>query len=698
MAADDAVASATRSRSNTTGSAASSASEISLSSARSLPPPPEHAPLQKEWGKPIRLAAKENPLGMSVFKLAGKDGKGSWFARRSVHEGLGFSKWKKGLEREFPESLEVQGNPGDGNIRGIGGERLVESRTVKGLGKLQVYHLSAQFPGPTAPRDFVTLLLTSSAALNTSRPWRSESALDPSSAQVPAPPPRHYMVISKPCVHPQCPPRPGYVRGEYESIEFIREVPVKAPPPPAPIGRPRASSSASAKQATSPSRDFGSDDAGESETTGRPRGKTISFAERLDASASADGQAAKADNNPVEWIMITRSDPGGNVPRWMVERGTPSSIVADAGKFLDWACKTEHVLTEDDDDDEGEQEGDGEKLSRHPTDHRPELHAVDTNGHLSGLDGTNEGIVEEREEEEQAERGQQNGGGLLSSMTSAVGAGLSAVTPRIVSSRLGSSQVEMVDSESDTSETSSIASFATASVGEDDAITNSTHTASSMTPPSAKTVGNESKDGVAPPTPTPQAKELMRLQLRRRQLDEQLEKTRAASTQATSQTTAKEAAALVKAEERHAREVNKQEERYAKELAKIEARRQKEERKAEEKRRKQEYKDERARGAKERGDLRKEVEGLKSEREALKGVIGDLQRENTNLVMKMAVKSDGPGRGSATGSVTSLAPSIDEVGKSLKGVPSITTTPAGAESSSSALALGMPNGGRERGA
>jgi hypothetical protein len=135
---EDAASPATgRSRANTASSIASNASEMSLSSARPPPPHPEHAILQKEWGKPIKLSAKENPLGMPVYKLPGKDGKGAWFARRSVHEGLSFSKWKKGLEQEFPESLEVKGGPGEGNIRGIGGERVVESKTVDGLGKIQ---------------------------------------------------------------------------------------------------------------------------------------------------------------------------------------------------------------------------------------------------------------------------------------------------------------------------------------------------------------------------------------------------------------------------------------------------------------------------------------------------------------------------------------------------------------------------------
>jgi hypothetical protein len=115
---------------------ASSASEISLSSARSSPPPADIEALQKEW-KPVKLNPKDNPLGMSVYKLGSKDGKGAWFARRSVHEGLGFSKWKKGLEREFPETMKVQGGPGEGNIRGIGGERRVAYKNVEGVGKME---------------------------------------------------------------------------------------------------------------------------------------------------------------------------------------------------------------------------------------------------------------------------------------------------------------------------------------------------------------------------------------------------------------------------------------------------------------------------------------------------------------------------------------------------------------------------------
>ena len=103
-----------RSRASST---ASSASEISISSARSAPPPSDVEALQKEW-KQVKMNPKENPLGMSVYKLGGKDGRGSWFARRSVHEGLGFTKWKKArLYLPFQGCIKSQWIPSGLGIR-----------------------------------------------------------------------------------------------------------------------------------------------------------------------------------------------------------------------------------------------------------------------------------------------------------------------------------------------------------------------------------------------------------------------------------------------------------------------------------------------------------------------------------------------------------------------------------------------------
>ncbi len=40
--------------------------------------------------------------------------------------------------------------------------------------------------------------------------------------------------------------------------------------------------------------------------------------------------------------MVTRSDPGGSVPRFMVEKGTPGGIVNDAGRFFNWVSSKKH--------------------------------------------------------------------------------------------------------------------------------------------------------------------------------------------------------------------------------------------------------------------------------------------------------------------------------------------------------------------
>lgn len=103
--------------------------------------------LQKEW-KEIKVSAKENPLGINVYKLSAKDGRGAWFARRSVHEGLSFDDWKKGLSVEFSETMKVQGAPGSGNIRGIGADKRVEDKQIGDHGQLQ--------GTPTRPNHAIT--------------------------------------------------------------------------------------------------------------------------------------------------------------------------------------------------------------------------------------------------------------------------------------------------------------------------------------------------------------------------------------------------------------------------------------------------------------------------------------------------------------------------------------------------------------
>lgn len=91
--------------------------------------------LQKDW-KEVKINPRDNPRSINVFKLAAKDGKGSWFARQSVHEELSFDDWKLGLKKEFAETMKVQGAPGSGSIRGIGADKAVEHIAVDSAGEL----------------------------------------------------------------------------------------------------------------------------------------------------------------------------------------------------------------------------------------------------------------------------------------------------------------------------------------------------------------------------------------------------------------------------------------------------------------------------------------------------------------------------------------------------------------------------------
>ncbi|KAH8595850.1 hypothetical protein B0O99DRAFT_511145 [Bisporella sp. PMI_857] len=611
---EDAASPEGRSRANTTASIASSASEIELSSARSPPPPEDVLKLQKEW-KAVKLNPKENPLGMGVYKLSAKDGRGSWFARRSVHEGLGFKKWKKALKREFPETMKVQGGPGEGNIRGIGGERRVENRSVEGVGKMEVYQLSAQFPGPTTPRDFVTMFLTSDQAL---QPQEGEDEV-----------PRHFMVISKPCNHPDTQPREGYIRGQYESVEFIREIPLNrgprksfsspnlAPPRSTTLGRDAIVRNAVKKSST----DLGSIDKSASKGETRSRGKTVSEMESRSHPKEEGGEDDESELNPIEWIMITRSDPGGSVPRFMVERGTPGGIVADASKFLNWACAKD---IEDFDSDDEIIAGDDqdEHTHKHQHSHKEDLYNYQTNGHLAGLQ-------EEPGDDPKtapSDPATTNGSEIYNTVVNAAGAAsatIASYTPAIISDNFaGNQDSEQAktpngarrDSLSSISTESSIQSFASAlSVSAfPDSDLASEARASSL-----------------------QNKELQKLEEKKRKLDEKLIKAKEKEESKRSEDVAKDEEAIRKAEEKHEREVKKQEEKYQREVEKLARKREREQRKNEERKKKAAEKDERSKIVRERDELKAEVELLRKEKGILRGQVGDLQAENTALAAKL---------------------------------------------------------------
>ncbi|KAI1405835.1 hypothetical protein F4819DRAFT_349888 [Hypoxylon fuscum] len=581
--------------------------------------------LRKDW-KEVKINPRENPLGLDVYKLSSKDGKGAWFARRSVHDGLTFEKWKLGMEKELDESMKVQGKPGDGSIRGIGADKKVVNQTIENRGKMQVYQLSAQFPGPTTPRDFVTLLLS------------SDSAIDGPGT------PKHFMLVSKPCIHPECPPRQGYIRGQYESVEFIREIRVEKP-----LRKTRSSidlsndeaalrkvnenlcreatirSARQAASSTSPTRDEG----------GRKRGKTIGAVDVLDEDEDYETM--------IEWLMVTRSDPGGSVPRFMIERGTPPGIAGDANKFLKWiTSKSINNFAEDDSEDT--------KLKRaaseaEVTAHKKELPSADpTTNLINDSRPPRPSATEEKWEMEE----QPNPTGFYGMIANALNAAASVATSRLPnpfgSAKGGDTDSSDLSSEPAEDDASSIHTFHSV---EDEGNADST----SPKPEDSSELTTAVSNGVAESTrstesltahstaPSQHEKELKKLEERRRKTEEKLQRAqeRALAKRGTenASSSSRDETAMQKLREKHEREMAKQQEKYQREMKKMEAKRASEQKKAEERRRKALEREEKGNLAMELDKVRAERDVARKQLDILKEQVGDLQTQNTMLVARL---------------------------------------------------------------
>lgn len=561
--------------------------------------------LKSEW-KEIKVNPRENPHDVKVWKLGAKDGKGAWFARRSVHEGLTFDQWKAGLDREFNETMKVEGGPGSGSIRGIGAEKRVEDHYVDDEGHAQgmlamlpiddqekltlesVFQLSAQFPGPTSPRDFITLLLTTDF-----------KKITPGHPQ----PLRQYVIVSKPCEHPECPPRDGIIRGRYESVEVIREVPAEVP----------------ATKRSASAIDLGTE-------------------KNPTPSKSTDGSTSTA----IEWLMVTRSDPGGSVPRFMIEKGTPPGIVNDAGKFLDWVTQK---TKEETGDTEVDVKSHGDRSTSVTDGNTP------TTAELPG-DTTHKSTPAADDKGENPDYSAAwSNNGLYGMITGAFGVATSMVSGGLRGTGTGAEEaVDHSDSsesprrddkagDSSPSETSSIRSFASA-------------LERSLTEEQEK--GSEdvtqSEDKSQDNNNTPHQKELRRLQERRRKLDEKSAKMQERLESRRHGDKEKDAAAMAKVREKHEKEIAKQEAKYKRELKKIEDKREQEERKAEEKRKKAAEREERSNMSLELEKVRTERDVARKEVELLRMQVGELQAQNTSLAARLG-KAGGLERGESASSL-----------------------------------------------
>ncbi|KAI9706182.1 MAG: hypothetical protein M1820_004943 [Bogoriella megaspora] len=585
------------------------AASMTVSLARPPPMQPSHMELQKAWGKPMKINPKENPLEIALYKMAGHDRHGAWFARSSVHEGLGFDKWRRAMRQEFAESTSVEGGPGAGAIRGLAGDVRLEQKEVEGVGTVEVFQLSAQFPGPVAPREFITCLMTSESGLS------DASAPHVDSPSVPKKIPRHFLVVSRPCSHPDAPERNGYVRGQYESIEIIREIP---------LARPRTASNTDRPNSPkSPSRAEGPN----------AKGETVDL-----------NEDDEAELNPVQWIMVTRSDPGGGIPRFMVERGTPSSIIADASKFLNWACSRDFLK-------DGEQT-EGSRISKDLDGHRSEkgeIEQAEINGHLAGLEDlsrrTSTTMTGQYDNRKTPSPDHNREPGIISQ----IGDVVESYTPQFIKDEVSSLQPtpstrRRSSSSSESTSSSSMQSFADAeqfntapepppSDSHDLAhrpidSTSSLSLASGVSPSPSSTNLQRSSTGS-------HEKELQKLDQRRRTLDDKLLQQKQKEEEKRSKESEKTNADQAKAAEKHDREVKKFEEKHQKELRKLEAKREKEAKKIEAKKKKAEEKDAWTRLKQENAGYKERIGYWERENDVLRQQLGELQKENTELVTRL---------------------------------------------------------------
>jgi len=404
------------------------------------------------------------------------------------------------------------------------------------------------------------------------------------------------MLVSKPCTHPECPQRQGYIRGYYESVEFIREIKVANP-----LRKVQSSvDGASETQAN----DAGGDDSEESDTI-------------------------------IEWVMITRSDPGGSVPRFMIERGTPPGIANDANKFWQWISSSdfEKLLEEDSEVMQAQTETTPGAISASEKSNPPT--SPNSRSGDNDQDKTDPVIAEKDNE-------LPGPGGVYGMVSGALGVVASAAASKLLGSG-GDNDTESGSSNYVSDDSSSTHSFHSCdSIEEDDKEPPAQLDAASKEPtPSVSTNGGDAslKSIQSTESSTQRSshheKELKKLEERRRKMEEKLQRAQERALAKKNDDAQRDELALQKLQEKHEREMAKQEEKYQRERRKLEAKRANEEKKAQEKRRKQAEREEKANFALELQKVRAERDVARKEIEILKEQVGQLQALNTRLVARL---------------------------------------------------------------
>jgi hypothetical protein len=363
------------------------------------------------------------------------------------------------------------------------------------------------------------------------------------------------MVVSIPVSHPDAPPRNGMVRGFYESIEMIREIPLAS--------------------------------------------------------------GGDAELNPVEWIMVTRSDPGGGIPRFMVERNVPSSIVQDAVKFLDWACAKSNVSSE-------------ETTKKDDTLSPEQAHDPNRRRSVAEFNGISAGVgtsiadrpsnstrrASHRAETEASAPSE----GLFAQIRDTVGGYIpDAINPL----------QQTISSSASSTSSSSVESFASAEQF------NAANEGGLPVTDDRPTTSTLSQAELPIVDDSPHGKKLQEIEDKKKHLKEKLDQAHEKQVKDLAAGSEKSQKEMEKAAEKHDKERKKQEDKFAREIRKLEERREKETKKLLARQQKEAENNQLLKAQRERDEHKQRAEILEQENKLLKEQIGELQRENTALVARL---------------------------------------------------------------
>lgn len=329
---------------------------------------------------------------------------------------------------------------------------------------------------------------------------------------------------------------------------------------------------------------------------------------------AADGGAEDAETNPVEWIMVTRSDPGGGIPRFMVERNVPSSIVLDAVKFLDWAC----AKPDEQDAETTAKEGTLDVEAQHDQNRRPSF--VESNGISAGV-GTS--IVDRPSGSirRASHRVEHESSAASDGIMDQIRHSVEAYVPDALN------PLQRTISSSSSSSSSSSDSFASA----EDFTTTRDGLPVDNSIPTPSTMSQEQ----LPIDDSPHGREMQKIEDKKKQLKEKLDQAQEKHNKDLANESNKTQKEMEKAAEKHSKERKKQEDKFAKEVRKLEERREKETKKLLLKQQKEADKNHLAKAQRERDEHKQRVDILEEENKLLKEQIGELQRENTALVARL---------------------------------------------------------------